>query len=63
VKLEPPEGDATRAMPPGGAGELFAALNRGKRSVVLDLKRRGSVEAVRRLSPGATCWWRDSARG
>src|SRR4029079_14807840 len=47
VKLEPPEGDATRAMPPGGAGELFAALNRGKRSVVLDLKRPGAVEAVR----------------
>jgi len=49
VKLEPPEGDATRAMPPGGAGELFAALNRGKRSVVLDLKRPGAVEAVRRV--------------
>jgi len=46
VKLEPPEGDATRAMPPGGAGELFAALNRGKRSVVLDLKRPAAVEAV-----------------
>ncbi len=49
VKLEPPEGDATRLMPPGGAGELFAALNRGKRSVVLDLKRPGAVEAVRRV--------------
>ena len=49
VKLEPPEGDATRAMPPGGAGELFAALNRGKRSLVLDLKRPRAVEAVTRL--------------
>ena len=49
VKLEPPEGDATRLMPPGGAGELFAALNRGKRSLVLDLKRPGAVDAVRRV--------------
>jgi alpha-methylacyl-CoA racemase len=49
VKLEPPEGDAARAMPPGGEGELFAALNRGKRSLVLDLKRDGAVEAVRRV--------------
>jgi crotonobetainyl-CoA:carnitine CoA-transferase CaiB-like acyl-CoA transferase len=49
VKLEPPEGDAARAMPPGGEGELFAALNRGKRSLVLDLKRSGALEAVRRV--------------
>ncbi|HET9034925.1 MAG TPA: CaiB/BaiF CoA-transferase family protein [Myxococcaceae bacterium] len=49
VKLEPPEGDGTRRMPPGGAGELFGALNRGKRSLVLDLKRPGAVEAVRRV--------------
>ena len=49
VKLEPPEGDATRLMPPGGDGELFAALNRGKRSLVLDLKRPGGSEAVRRV--------------
>ncbi len=49
VKLEPPEGDGTRLMPPGGAGELFAALNRGKRSLVLDLKQPGAVGAVRAL--------------
>ncbi|MGZ3479293.1 MAG: CaiB/BaiF CoA transferase family protein [Myxococcaceae bacterium] len=49
LKLEPPEGDATRLMPPGGEGELFATLNRGKRSVVLDLKRPGAVDAALRL--------------
>jgi len=49
VKVEPPEGDATRLMPPGGSGELFSALNRGKRSVVLDLKRPGAVEALSRV--------------
>jgi hypothetical protein len=36
-------------MPPGGSGELFAALNRGKRSLVLDLKQPGAVDAVRRV--------------
>ncbi|HSP20295.1 MAG TPA: CoA transferase, partial [Myxococcaceae bacterium] len=50
LKLEPPEGDATRAMPPGADGELFAALNRGKRSVALDLKRPGAVDAVLRIA-------------
>lgn len=49
LKLEPPEGDPTRLMPLGGAGELFAALNRGKRSVVLDLKAPGAVDAMRRV--------------
>ena len=49
IKLEPPEGDATRAMPPGGSGEVFAALNGGKRSLVLDLKRPGATAAVRRV--------------
>lgn len=50
LKLEPPEGDATRCMPPGGDGALFAALNRGKRSVVLDLRRPGAVDAVLRIT-------------
>ena len=49
LKLEPPDGDGTRLMPPGGDGELFAALNRGKRSVVLDLKRPGAVDAALRI--------------
>ena len=48
VKLEAPGGDATRLMPPDG-GWAFAALNRGKRSLELDLKRPGAVEAVFRL--------------
>lgn len=44
VKVEPPTGDPARTMPPfvedsgGGAGAVFCALNRGKRSVRLDLK-------------------------
>ncbi|MDX2224089.1 MAG: CoA transferase [Rhodospirillaceae bacterium] len=40
IKVEPPGGDSLRGWPPhtGGYGENFAALNRNKRSVVLDLK-------------------------
>ncbi len=40
VKVEPPTGDAYRGtMPvPGGLGRFFVPLNRGKRSVTLDLK-------------------------
>ena len=51
VKLEAPGGDPTRAMPPG-EGSVFAALNRGKRSLELDLKRPGAVEAVLRVLAG-----------
>jgi crotonobetainyl-CoA:carnitine CoA-transferase CaiB-like acyl-CoA transferase len=40
IKVEPPEGDALRTWPPlsGGFSENFASLNRGKRSLALDLK-------------------------
>jgi len=40
VKVEPPGGDAYRAVMPvaPGVGRYFVPLNRGKRSVVLDLK-------------------------
>jgi crotonobetainyl-CoA:carnitine CoA-transferase CaiB-like acyl-CoA transferase len=41
VKIEPPKGDMGRAMPPIRNNESvsFVALNRNKRSLVLDLKR------------------------
>lgn len=40
VKVEPPEGDAMRQWPPvkQGMSENFASLNRGKRSISLNLK-------------------------
>ena len=57
IRVEPPDGgDYARWMPPTtdeGVGALFASLNRGKRSVALDLKddrHRGAFEQL--LSTG-----------
>ncbi|MHB0971266.1 MAG: CaiB/BaiF CoA transferase family protein [Thermoanaerobaculia bacterium] len=40
IKIEPPEGDPTRWLPPfdGDYGALFTLVNAGKESVVVDLK-------------------------
>ena len=48
VKVEPPDGDAYRRVMPVGenVGRLFVPLNRGKRSVVLDLKSERGVAAL-----------------
>lgn len=51
VKVEPPGGDAYRGTMPVGAGlgRFFVPLNRGKRSVALDLKSDAGREALRAL--------------
>jgi len=49
VKVEPPEGEQGRRLPPfaaGGESLWFHALNRGKRGVVVE---RGDVATLRRL--------------
>ena len=40
IKIEPPQGDDYRAIGPMKNGEsaLFSVMNRGKKSLVLDLK-------------------------
>jgi formyl-CoA transferase len=52
IKVEPPQGDSTRAMAGGHAGEsaAFNAVNRGKLGIVLDLRRESARAAVRRLA-------------
>src|SRR5215510_4258361 len=55
VKIEPPEGDRTRTVPPfvDGVSPYFAQVNAGKRNVCLDLKAPGAVDVVRRLAATA----------
>jgi crotonobetainyl-CoA:carnitine CoA-transferase CaiB-like acyl-CoA transferase len=52
VKVEPPGGDYTRSLDPPlapGRSAYFQMLNRGKRSVALDLRADGAQALVRRL--------------
>ncbi|MBI2394731.1 MAG: CoA transferase [Deltaproteobacteria bacterium] len=54
-KVEDPHGgDYLRHMPPqlGDQNAAFLALNRGKRSIVLDLKRPEARDALLRMLPG-----------
>ena len=52
IKVEPPKGDMGRAMPPQRASESvsFVALNRNKRSLVLDLKQPAAREILLKLA-------------
>jgi crotonobetainyl-CoA:carnitine CoA-transferase CaiB-like acyl-CoA transferase len=62
IKVEPPEGDATRGWGPPWVGSVeagtrtaayFLAVNRNKRALRLDLKTPAGVEVLRRLLAGA----------
>src|SRR6476659_2446790 len=52
IKVEPPQGDMGRATPPIRNDESvsFVALNRNKRSLVLDLKRPQAIEILLKLA-------------
>ncbi len=51
IKIEPPSGEGMRSPPPawGDLSALFALLNRGKRSLALDLKDEATREQLRPL--------------
>ena len=52
IKLEPPEGDLTRAIGPRRSpkmGAFFMTSNRSKRSIVVDLKKPEGREILQRL--------------
>jgi formyl-CoA transferase len=54
VKIEtPPRGDPYRGWAQGNYSSMFCSLNRGKRSVLLDLKSEHGLEAARRLVRGS----------
>ena len=53
IKVEPPQGDATRTIPPNFVGEdsaYYLSINRNKRSIVIDLKKPQGRELVLRLA-------------
>ena len=65
IKIEPPEGDMTRRMP-GAVGHdtpAYNAVNRGKRSVVLDIKTDAGRRAVLRLAGSADVFAENSRPG
>jgi crotonobetainyl-CoA:carnitine CoA-transferase CaiB-like acyl-CoA transferase len=51
IKIEPPEGEATREWPPvqGGQGYFFTYMNSDKQSVVLDLRTSEGADALWRM--------------
>jgi crotonobetainyl-CoA:carnitine CoA-transferase CaiB-like acyl-CoA transferase len=56
IKVEPPRGDDTRYVsvgPAPGMSGVFVNVNRGKRSVVLDLRTEHGKTALRALIAGA----------
>ncbi|MCU0924113.1 MAG: CoA transferase, partial [Burkholderiaceae bacterium] len=52
IKVEPPGGDLSRRIGPakGDMSAMFIAANRGKRSIMLDLKRAEHLEVLRELA-------------
>jgi crotonobetainyl-CoA:carnitine CoA-transferase CaiB-like acyl-CoA transferase len=53
TKVEAPEGDIVRLIPPqrhAGMGGMFRTINRGKRSIVIDLKRKEGQAVLLRLA-------------
>lgn len=52
IKIEPPGGDDTRSWSPpevNGISSYFLSANRNKRSICIDLKKKGSEEIMRDL--------------
>ncbi|MDE2385817.1 MAG: CoA transferase, partial [Alphaproteobacteria bacterium] len=57
IKLEPPGGDEYRHIGPFAEGEsaLFQLNNRGKRSIVIDLKQEAGVALAQQLALACDC--------
>ena len=58
IKIEPPAGDGTRYIsvgPEPGMSGVFVNVNRGKRSIVIDLQSDKGKTALRELIARGTC--------
>jgi CoA:oxalate CoA-transferase len=56
VKMEAPEGDSSRAIPPHFVGEdsaYYLGINRSKRSIVVDMKQADGLALAKRLIAAA----------
>lgn len=53
IKVEPIKGDVVRAIGGGGVTAGFLTMNRGKRSIALDLRSEAGIEIVRTLAGAA----------
>ncbi len=66
VKIEPPGGDMARAWGPpfwGTRSALYLSVNRGKRSIVLDLKAEAGLEVLRRIAKHSDVFMQASRPG
>jgi len=66
IKIEPPGGDMARAWGPpfwGTRSALYLSVNRGKRSLVLDLKSPEGLEVVRRIARDSDVFMQASRPG
>ena len=55
VKVEPPGGDDTRSWPPfaDGVGAIFTAVNRNKRGIALNLRKKSGLAIAHALARDA----------
>jgi crotonobetainyl-CoA:carnitine CoA-transferase CaiB-like acyl-CoA transferase len=66
IKIEPPGGDMAREWGPpfwGTRSALYLSANRGKRSIVLDLKSKDGLEVLRRIARGSDVFMQASRTG
>ena len=62
IKVEPPEGDRTRANV-GFGSALFPVFNRNKRSIAIDIKNEAGKAVIHRVIAGADALIENFAHG
>ncbi|HET9949394.1 MAG TPA: CoA transferase, partial [Longimicrobiales bacterium] len=66
IKIEPPGGDMARAWGPpfwGSRSALYLSANRGKRSIVLDLKSEAGLAVLKRIARDCDVFMQSSRPG